>query len=104
MRGIVAAVGNVAVVGLADGWLAKAAANAGCAFLREGFADRATRKDGSLVPRGEPGAIVDDPNDALARVQCLTTEGAVDTVCVHGDTPHAVPIARAVRRFLGPKE
>lgn len=92
--------------------LAKAGERAGLTVKREGFADRGYRQDGSLVPRGEPGAIVEDPEEAgrrAARMVCegrvTTREGAdiavaVDTICLHGDNPEALAIARAVRAHL----
>ena len=93
----------VAVVGPAGGALERAAREAGARFQREAFADRGVRADGSLVPRGEPGALVLDPAVAAARTRELVARGDVDTLCIHGDTPGAVVIARAVRDALGPK-
>ena len=55
------------------------------------------RADGTLVPRGEPGALVEDPERAAARARELASRGDVDTICVHGDTPGAATIAREVR-------
>lgn len=79
--------------------------------VHEGFADRAYRADGGLVDRSVPGAVFDDP--AVAAAQALRlVEGAVtaidgtelaahiDTLCLHGDTPHAPALARAVRQAL----
>jgi UPF0271 protein len=94
------ALGEVTIVGPARSALARAAARATLPFAREGFADRATREDGSLVPRGEPGALVLDPSAAAARAASLAAAGEVDTICVHGDTPGAVLVARAVRTAL----
>jgi UPF0271 protein len=94
------ALGVVTVIGPARGALARAAARAALIFAREGFADRATRDDGSLVPRGEPGALVLDPGAAAARATALAAAGDTDTICVHGDTPGAVAVARAVRAAL----
>jgi UPF0271 protein len=101
LRGALEALGSgVTIVGPARGALAEAAARARLAYAREGFADRGTRPDGTLVPRGEPGALVLDPALAAARTRELAARGDVDTVCVHGDTPGAVAIARAVRAVL----
>jgi UPF0271 protein len=69
-------------------------------FWREGFADRATRPDGTLVPRGEAGAVIEDPEAARARAIELARSGRFDTICVHGDTKDAVAIARRVREAL----
>ena len=77
----------------------------------EGFCDRAYRPDGGLVDRGEPGAVLHDPEEAagqalsLARGAVAAGDGTiltlwVDTLCIHGDSPGAVAIATAVRRAL----
>jgi UPF0271 protein len=73
------------------------AADAGRATYREGFADRAYRGD-TLVPRGEPGALIDDV-EAIA-AQAVDLVPRADSICVHGDSPNAVEAARAVRRAL----
>ncbi len=83
----------------------------GTATMEEGFCDRAYRADGGLVARTEPGAVLDDPEEAagqalsLARGAVCASDGSlltlwVDTLCVHGDSPGAVEIATAVRRSL----
>jgi PAS domain S-box-containing protein len=91
---------TITVIGPAQSALAEEAMRASLAFAREGFADRGTRADGSLVPRGEPEALVADPDKAAERARVLVSSHAVDTLCVHGDTPGAVEIARAVRAAL----
>jgi PAS domain S-box-containing protein len=91
---------SITVIGPADGALASAAARASLSYAREGFADRATHPDGTLVARGDPGALVIDPVAAAARARELATGGHVDTICVHGDTMGAAAIARAVRNSL----
>src|SRR5208283_2115709 len=90
----------VVVVGPGRGELVAAAARAGIEYAREGFADRETRADGSLVPRSEAGAVLVDPTACAARARSLALRGDIETVCVHGDTPGAVSIARAVRAAL----
>ncbi len=92
---------KVIVVGPPEGELRRAAERAGLRFAREGFADRAMRADGSLVPRGEPGAVITDAAAARAQAEALAARGAYDTLCVHGDSPGALAIARAVREVLG---
>ena len=91
---------------------AAAAAEAGIEAVGEGFADRAYTGDGRLVSRREPGAVLEDPGRVAARAARMATEGRVGTVdggevavevrslCVHGDTPGAVELARAVRAAL----
>lgn len=90
----------------------KAAEKAGLALAREIFADRAYTDRGSLVPRSEPGAVLHDAAYAARRALQMLEEQAVisvsgkripvqiDTICVHGDTPEAVEMARALRRTL----
>jgi UPF0271 protein len=85
---------------------------AGLSTVTEAFADRAYRPDGTLVPRSEPGAVLDDPEAVAARVVGLVLEGSLtavdgsrvevraDSVCVHGDSPGAVAMATAVRKAL----
>src|SRR5215470_8642687 len=80
--------------------------------VTEAFADRGYVDDGSLVPRGQPGALVTDAGLVAARAAAMVTEGVVETVeghrlevaprsvCVHGDTPGAVALATAVRGAL----
>jgi 5-oxoprolinase (ATP-hydrolysing) subunit A len=99
VHGVQDALGHVTIVGPPVGALVLAAERAAMPYAREGFADRATRPDGSLVPRTEPGAVVTDPVAAAARARTLLG-GAFDTLCVHGDTPGAVAVARAVRAVL----
>ena len=90
----------------------KAAADAGLTVVAEAFADRAYRADGTLVPRGQPGAVISDPDRAAARAASMATGHALESedgqrvevrarsICVHGDTPGAVALARAVRDAL----
>lgn len=92
--------GPCLVVGPAGSALAFEAAAARCTFAREGFADRGYREDGGLVARGDAGALLVDPAICVAQARRLVRSGAVDTLCVHGDTPSAVAIARAVRQAL----
>ena len=99
------------VLGL-GGAIVEAAASAGLPFVREAFLDRGYRSDGSLVPRGEPGALLDDPGVVAERAVLLVREGVVAatdgtriaadaaSLCLHGDSPAAVAMARAVRAAL----
>ena len=89
---------GAAVIGPPAGELRKAARAAGLRYLREGFADRGVTPDGALIPRGQSGALITDPAEAARRAVAL--DGEVDALCVHGDTPNALVIARAVRSAL----
>lgn len=84
----------------------------GCPYASEIFADRAYNDDATLVDRSLEGAVIHDPDVASRRVVGMVQEGAIiavsgkriptkiDTVCLHGDTPAAVNLARAVRQGL----
>jgi 5-oxoprolinase (ATP-hydrolysing) subunit A len=90
----------------------EAAREAGVPAVAEGFADRAYTGEGRLVSRREPGAVLHDPGQVAARAVVMATERRVETIdggqvevevrslCVHGDTPGAVDLARAVRAAL----
>ncbi|MDR1978528.1 MAG: LamB/YcsF family protein [Synergistaceae bacterium] len=103
---------KIILVGLANSAFETAAAELGVPFAAEAFADRGYMPDGSLVPRGRPGAFVHDPDEAAARMVKLVNEGVVATpdgqilklkahsICMHGDNPAAVKMAEAVRATL----
>jgi 5-oxoprolinase (ATP-hydrolysing) subunit A len=88
------------LLGLPSSALEAAAQQAGIPFVAEAFADRAYTAEGRLVPRTEPGAVHDDEATVVAQAVALATEGRAASVCVHGDTPGAVALARAVRAAL----
>lgn len=94
----VAVLGPVPVLGPPGGALERTCRRAGLPYWREGFADRGYGPDGRLLPRGQPGAVL-GPEDAAA--QAVRLAGSYDTLCVHGDTPGAIEVLRAVRRALG---
>ena len=93
---VLAGSGHLPVLGQ-HGVLLDLAAGAGRATYREGFADRAYRGD-TLVPRDEPGALIEDVEAIAAQAVDLVPKA--DSICVHGDSPNAVEAARAVRRAL----
>jgi UPF0271 protein len=97
LRGVTNALGCPTVIGPPHGALLEAAAAANLRYLREGFADRTTRPDGSLTPRTEPNALITDPEAAAHRARSLLE---IDTICVHADTPNALAVARAVRHAV----
>ncbi|HEY0541107.1 MAG TPA: 5-oxoprolinase subunit PxpA [Actinoallomurus sp.] len=84
----------------------------GVTVVNECFADRAYNADGTLVSRREPGAVIDDEHSVAARAARMAVDGTVEaidgsevnvdarSICVHGDTPGAVGLARAVRTIL----
>jgi len=100
------------VLGLPGSVLLEAAADAGLPVVREAFADRAYTRDGRLVPRSEPGSVLHDPDAVADRVLRIVRDHVVRSVdghdveveaasvCIHGDTPGAVAMARRVRAAL----
>jgi UPF0271 protein len=98
--------------GLSGSELIRAGEQIGLRCAREVFADRTYRRDGSLTPRGEAGALIEDPEEAARQVTSIVARGKVrtadgaeiplqaDTICVHGDGAHAVEFARSIRRLL----
>jgi len=103
---------SIALFALAGSGLVTAAKNAGLVAIEEVFADRGYRADGSLVPRSEPGALLEDDELVLARTLQMIREQRVQatsgewvqinaqTVCLHGDGPHALAFARRIRAAL----
>jgi UPF0271 protein len=103
---------SVAVFALANSGLVAAAREAGLNAIEEVFADRGYRADGSLVPRSQPGALLDDEDAVLERTLTMVRERrvqAVDgqwvplnaqTICLHGDGPHALAFAQRIRNAL----
>ena len=92
--------------------LARIAASAGIRVIAEGYADRAYEADGTLVPRGRPGAVLSDVDTVVARTIRMAVDGsvathdgavigcAVESICLHGDTPGAVTMAQRARAAL----
>ena len=84
----------------------------GLRVATEAFADRALNPDGTLVSRSKPGSVIHDLDEVVERSLKMVTEGRAtaingedvevqaDTLCLHGDTPGAVKMARAVRNGL----
>jgi UPF0271 protein len=103
---------NLKFVVLANTRLVTAGEAAGLPLVHEVFADRAYEDDATLVSRRKPGAVLHDTAQIAERVVRMVQDRAVvsvsgktikvqlDTVCIHGDTPGAVEIARAVREAL----
>lgn len=100
------------LVVLAGAPLAGWAADAGLRVVAEAFADRGYAPDGTLLPRGTPGAVLHDPVRVAQRMQRLVQDGVVeaadgslarvraDSICVHGDSPGALAMAAQLRHVL----
>ncbi|MEU0145980.1 5-oxoprolinase subunit PxpA [Streptomyces sp. NPDC006288] len=112
VAGVLLAGGRPAVLGLPGSRLLARAEAAGLTAVEEAFADRAYTREGTLVPRGEPGAVVHDADEVVRRsvgmavdrvvtgVDGSRTAVAARSLCVHGDTPGAAVLARRVRTAL----
>ena len=111
-EGVRQATPHLVLLGLAGSELLAAAAKVGVASAAEAFIDRAYLSDGTLVPRTRPGAVIEDAAAAVARAVALARRQPIraidgtelriraDSLCVHGDTPDAVALLRAVRSGL----
>lgn len=103
---------SLIVMGLAGSQMVKAARDMGLKTAEEVFADRAYEEDGSLVARSKPGAMIEDEDEAIARVIRMIKEGKVqaitgndidikaDSVCVHGDGEKALLFVEKIRKAL----
>jgi UPF0271 protein len=103
---------DLILVGLSGSEVIKAGREFGLRCASEVFADRGYEMDGSLSPRGRPGAMITDEDQAVAQVLRMVLEGRVEsrsgedlviqaeTVCIHGDQPKALAFAKRLRRAL----
>jgi len=115
-RGIAQAVkdlgSEVILFGLAGSCLIDAAKELNVPVWQEVFADRRYTKEGFLVPRTQAGAVIEDEAEALNQVISMSKNGKVigidgseikiqaDTLCIHGDNPHAVEFAKRIKGAL----
>jgi UPF0271 protein len=98
--------------GLAGSAMIEAAEDVGLRAANEVFADRTYQDDGSLTPRSQSNAMIEDEEQSVAQVKRMVTEGVVrsvdgndvrvraDTLCIHGDQPNALTFARRIRTEL----
>lgn len=121
---------SLLLYGLSGSQLKKEADRQELSFVSEVFADRTYQQDGSLTPRTEPGALIEDPQQAARQVLKMIEEGKVsissghpgtspgdgavpkslkdipllaETICIHGDGSHAVQFARLIHTTLSQK-
>ncbi|TMW72079.1 LamB/YcsF family protein [Alteribacter natronophilus] len=103
---------SLILFGLAGSELVMAGREHGLTVAREVFADRSYQPDGTLTPRTEPGAVIEDEDEVTERVLRMIREGVVtasdgsevalepDTICVHGDGPKALAFVSNLRKCL----
>lgn len=101
---IVRAVKRISVglilVGLAGSGLYEAGVEAGIHVAGEGFPDRAYNPDGTLMSRSKAGAVIESPQEVADHAVALIQTMRVDTLCLHGDHPHAAENAKLLRDVL----
>jgi UPF0271 protein len=103
---------SLTLMALAGAPILQRARAAGLRVVAEAFADRAYTPTGALVSRRDPGAVLHDPEEVAARMLRLATDGVIEaadgselrleaqSICVHGDSPAAVAMARSIRERL----
>lgn len=103
---------DLLVFGLAHSAMQTACEQTGMRFVAEGFADRAYQTNRQLLPRSQPGAVLEDPQLVVAQATSLICDHSVtaingvrtalkiDTLCVHGDHPQAVQQAQKLSQAL----
>lgn len=92
--------GSLPVLGLPGSAILRLAEADGRVGVREGFPDRGYTEDGRLVPRDQPGALVEGADAISANAVQMARDGVVRSLCVHGDSPGAVEAASSVRAAL----
>jgi 5-oxoprolinase (ATP-hydrolysing) subunit A len=109
VRAIVARWPRAVLIAFAGSPLVAVARSRGLTVAEEAFIDRGYAADGSLVPRGQPAAMIDDPSQAAGRAVRMVCDGVVETIngtllpitaetlCIHGDVPEAVVMLAATR-------
>lgn len=103
---------DLILLALSGSEMVRAAKAHGLRVASEVFADRAYQSDGTLAPRSMPGSVIEDEEAAVRRALQMAAEGTVesitgevipiraDSICIHGDSPHALRLARRIRSAL----
>ena len=103
---------DLILYGLSGSHLIREAKELGLQTRSEVFADRTYREDGSLTPRSEANALIEEEEQSIRQVMQMVQEGTVttasgnnipiiaETICLHGDGKHAVQFARAIHKAL----
>jgi UPF0271 protein len=103
---------NLVLFGLSGSLSLKEAIALGLTVKSEVFADRTYQDDGSLTPRSQPGAMIEDDEKALQQALQMVKTGTVrslsgnevkitaDTICIHGDGPHALAFVKKIYHAL----
>lgn len=104
--------GELMLYGLSNSYLVSESKAMGLTTASEAFADRSYQEDGSLAPRSQSNALIEDEEEVIRQVLQMVNEGNVittsgtsipivaDTICIHGDGKHAVRFARKIHEAL----
>ena len=87
---------GVKVYALTNGTVQRVSRGGRVQVWGEAFADRAYAANGTLVPRGRPGAVLTSAEAVVKQVEAMIGQAGVNTICIHGDTPNAVRLAKEV--------
>jgi UPF0271 protein len=103
---------HLIIYGLSGSTLIDKAKDKGLHTASEVFADRAYLSDASLAPRNQKGAVIESVEKAVSQASQMITSGKVacleggivtvkaDTLCIHGDGKHALPLAMALQEMI----
>ena len=107
---------NLVLFGLSNSFLISEAKLIGLKTANEVFADRTYEDDGSLTPRTQVNALIENADEAIQQVLMMVKDGKVktvsgkeilivaETICIHGDGEHAVDFAKAIRNLFSRKD
>jgi UPF0271 protein len=104
---------NLILLGLSNSFLISEAKALGLKTASEAFADRTYQDDGSLTPRSQPNALIQNVDEAIQQILMMlkgkvkTVSGkkipiVAETICIHGDGKNAVEFAKAIKTLLNP--
>ena len=91
---------DLILYGLRGSYSVSAAKELGLRTAAEIFADRTYKADGSLTPRTEPGALINDPEQMITQLLQMKKQPDTDTVCIHSDGAHAIEFAKLIHQTI----
>ena len=91
---------DLILYGLRGSYSVSAAKELGLRTAAEIFADRTYKVDGSLTPRTEPGALINDPEQMITQLLQMKKQPDTDTVCIHSDGAHAIEFVKLIHQTI----
>ena len=91
---------DLILYGLRGSYSVSAAKELGLRTAAEIFADRTYKADGSLTPRTQPGALINDPEQMITQLLQMKKQPDTDTVCIHSDGAHAIEFAKLIHQTI----